>query len=223
MSSTDVPQVKAYLAELERALDALPRDRRVEVLRDIRAHIGGALADSETSTARVASVLDSLGTPQEIADAAYEEMPPEPTRMAGRDISAVILVLVGGFLWGIGWLVGVILLWTSPAWRTRDKWIGSLVVPGGLAGPVVVGGLVVARTGMTSEICSTTVPVRAPLPVESTATLSSVPPTGAGGATTCTSTGGGVPLWISVTLFVIMVAAPFFTTYWLIRTARRTR
>lgn len=31
------------------------------------------------------------------------------------------------------WVVGVVLLWRSRAWTTRDKLIGTLVVPGGLA------------------------------------------------------------------------------------------
>ena len=35
----------------------------------------------------------------------------------------------------IGWLVGVVLLWISSAWTTRQKLLGTLVVPGGLALP----------------------------------------------------------------------------------------
>lgn len=31
------------------------------------------------------------------------------------------------------WVVGVVLLWRSRAWTRRDKLIGTLVVPGGLA------------------------------------------------------------------------------------------
>jgi hypothetical protein len=53
-----------------------------------------------------------------------------------RDPAAIALVLAGGVLAGVGWLVGVVLLWTSPAWCTRDKLIGTLVPPGGLAGGV---------------------------------------------------------------------------------------
>jgi hypothetical protein len=36
----------------------------------------------------------------------------------------------------IGWLVGVALLWISSAWTARQKLLGTLVVPGGLALPV---------------------------------------------------------------------------------------
>ena len=31
------------------------------------------------------------------------------------------------------WVIGVVLLWRSRAWTLRDKLIGTLVVPGGLA------------------------------------------------------------------------------------------
>ena len=31
------------------------------------------------------------------------------------------------------WLVGVVLLWRSRAWTARDKLIGTLLIPGGLA------------------------------------------------------------------------------------------
>ncbi len=38
-----------------------------------------------------------------------------------------------------GWIAGVILLWSSRAWNTRDKVIGTLIVPGGLASALIVG------------------------------------------------------------------------------------
>ena len=41
------------------------------------------------------------------------------------------MLLLGGFVFLIGWLVGVVLLWTSKIWTLRDKLIGTLVVPGG--------------------------------------------------------------------------------------------
>ncbi|MDQ1723699.1 MAG: hypothetical protein QOG52_727 [Frankiaceae bacterium] len=220
MPSTDEPQVKAYLSDLERALGALPRDRRTEVLRDIRAHIADALADGDSNPVTVASVLESLGSPQEIADAAYEESPspaanwPDARAMAGRDIAAVILVLIGGFLWGIGWFAGVILLWTSPTWRTRDKWIGTLVLPGGLVTPLVLGGLAFATTRIAGP-CATPAAVFA---------------AGDGGlaigpsrAAFACGPDGGLPSWVGIAVAVVAFAAPFFTTYWLIRTARRPR
>jgi hypothetical protein len=81
---------------------------------------------------------------------------------AGRDtgagpleITAVILLLIGGFLAGVGWVAGVILLWMSPRWRTSDKVLGTLVWPGGL----LAAGLVLLAAGgigvfATSTSCS---------------------------------------------------------------------
>lgn len=50
--------------------------------------------------------------------------------------AAIFLLLFGGLRWGIGWIAGLILLWSSSLWTTRDKLIGTLVVPGGLGASV---------------------------------------------------------------------------------------
>jgi len=67
------------------------------------------------------------------------------------EIAAVILTPVL-------WPIGVILLWTSTAWNTRDKLIGTLVPPGGYIGVAFIlslAALVVASGGTcTSSIDS---------------------------------------------------------------------
>jgi hypothetical protein len=57
---------------------------------------------------------------------------------AAVETAAIALLLVGGFLWGVGWLAGAVLLCLSDAWSLRDKLVGTLVVPGGLALPFLV-------------------------------------------------------------------------------------
>ena len=47
-------------------------------------------------------------------------------RRSGREWTTVALL-------PLVWVVGVVLLWRSRAWTLRDKLIGTLVVPGGLA------------------------------------------------------------------------------------------
>ncbi|MBE2320666.1 hypothetical protein DVA67_032195 [Solirubrobacter sp. CPCC 204708] len=47
-------------------------------------------------------------------------------RRSGREWATVTLL-------PLVWVVGVVLLWRSRAWTLRDKVIGTLVVPGGLA------------------------------------------------------------------------------------------
>lgn len=152
---------RAYLSELARQLRGLPRERRREVVRDIAAHIAaeldlvggghgvslakGSAADRGVSDP-VSGILERLGRPHEIARAARAELPDPPVRIAGRDVAAIVLLLVGGFAFVIGWFVGLVLLWTSTAWRLRDKVIGTLLVPGGLLAPVLAAGLAVAST-----------------------------------------------------------------------------
>jgi hypothetical protein len=206
MPNATASRVRTYLDELDRALSHLPKDRRTEIVRDIRSHIDVALAErGEPSAADVEQVLEELGTPQEIAEAAYAELPPPRARIAGRDIATVILLLVGGFVFLIGWVVGAVLLWTSTAWRTKDKVIGTLLFPGGLLAPILlllVGGLMVART--SGGPCST------------------VQQAGSAAVTHCASSGGG---WIgpavAITLLVVSFVGPIFSAVWLIRTARR--
>jgi hypothetical protein len=48
------------------------------------------------------------------------------------DLITVVLLLLGLLVLGVGWLIGLALLWASPTWRLRDKLLGTLVVPGGL-------------------------------------------------------------------------------------------
>jgi hypothetical protein len=65
---------------------------------------------------------------------------------------AVLLLLLGGFLGGLGWLVGVFCLWFSNAWKWYDKAIAMLLWPFGLAGSMlwVAASLVSVDDGSTS-------------------------------------------------------------------------
>ena len=80
-------------------------------------------------------------------------------RRGGREWTTVALL-------PLVWVVGVVLLWRSRAWTLRDKLIGTLVVPGGLAYVIYVAVDAVlllyaaasrrktgARSGSTSILC----------------------------------------------------------------------
>ena len=48
-------------------------------------------------------------------------------------MAAVLFLSIGSLVLPIlGWFVGLVLLWMSDAWNTRDKILGTLFVPGGL-------------------------------------------------------------------------------------------
>jgi hypothetical protein len=54
------------------------------------------------------------------------------------EAAALVLLLLGGFVFGVGWIVGLVLLWSSSVWTWWEKLLGTLIVPGGLALPLYV-------------------------------------------------------------------------------------
>lgn len=143
--------VADYLNRLAAAAVSLPADRRAELFEEISVHIAEARTVPDTAGAApslaVANVLEQLGQPEDIVRTAAEDAEPDavipaPAQGAPRrrvlDTGTVVLLLVGGLLIGLGWIVGVFMLWVSPRWRTSDKLVGTLVWPGGLAAVLAV-------------------------------------------------------------------------------------
>lgn len=135
-TTTMHPLAADYLRDLEREARRLPRAERQELVEEIRAHLAEAtdpiMTDAETLT-----VLDRLGQPRDIVKAERPDEGDRPDRRGTHEWAAIILLLFGGFVFVAGWIAGLILLWSSRAWNTRDKLIGTFVVPGGACG----GGL----------------------------------------------------------------------------------
>ena len=50
----------------------------------------------------------------------------------GSEWSTIVLLMLGAFFVGIGWVVGVVALWRSRVWTVPEKLIGTLLWPGGL-------------------------------------------------------------------------------------------
>jgi len=131
--------IEAYLRQLKTASGDLPRQQRREILADIREHIQSSFpAGTGRDANSVREVLWRLGEPREIVAAAHAAQPEIASARRGQwgPLGTVLLVQFGAFLWGVGWLTGVLLLWTSHTWRVRDKIIGTALVPGGLALPI---------------------------------------------------------------------------------------
>jgi uncharacterized membrane protein len=183
-----------YLRRLRRELRGVPATRRREILEELQAHIADARVEAGgLDEAAARTLVDRLGDPEEIA--AEARAGTGSTRPAGFEVAAVILLLAGGFAAGVGWLAGLVMLWTSDAWSLRDKVLGTLVVPGGLAGALYLLMFAYLGSGQV-VICS---------PDENDCT---------GSATTF----GDVLLLAGSMLLLV---APFFTAWWLIRHARR--
>ena len=204
--------VSEYLGRLETAAAELPPDRRIELLEEIREHIEAArAAGAAADEAAVRTLLDRLGEPEEIIGAARDEQAPPhtvgatapqtmvPTRPGtGLEITAVLMLTVGSFIPLIGWAVGVILLWSSRRWRTGEKLLGTLVVPGG---PAVVLWLGVLVPG---QVCSDTTGQRAGI-------MQSVEPY---------CTGFAFSPWIGLPLLLTALIAPFVVAGVLVARAR---
>lgn len=188
---TDDQLAAAYLRRLRRAARGLPRARRKELLEEIADHLAQARA---AGAAPLPDVLEGLGDPEEIAAAAGTA---RVARLGGAEAAAIALLLFGGFIFGVGWFAGLILLWVSPRWRWPDKLLGTLVWPGGYAAVLLWGASGTTSTG--GEVCSG----------------------GTGRPTVCTSTGGGMPGWLGALLLVMTVLAPAVMAIRLVRSARR--
>lgn len=139
-TSDGAQTVEEYLRELATTARILPAARRKELIEDVRSHIEVALAEGGQEPAAVRAVLDGLGEPREIVASALADGAALPVQLrsgiSGLEITAILLLLFGAVLVGVGWLVGVLLLWASPRWSFADKLLGALILPWGLFMPV---------------------------------------------------------------------------------------
>jgi len=207
MSTTPDKLVDRYLKHLDVELDDLPRDRRREIVEEISGHIAEARAGLEHETeSDVRNILGGLGDPAEIASEARERFEVSPPPAARKkepgwvEVGALIMLLVGGLVIPVfGWLIGVVLLWVSNVWNTRDKIIGTIFVPGGL-GLVVLLGIFAASSGLHSCVQSGRVG-------------------SASAVTTCTDQ--GAPLTVGIVGFIVLLLIPIVTTAYLAVRMRR--
>jgi hypothetical protein len=188
-----------YLARLGQAARGLPAHRQIELVAQVREHIASARAEAAeqqggSDEVVVRNALDDLGPPEDIVAAAAADLPGATgLRPGGRstgqqwyDLVTVLLLLLGGVVVPmVGWLAGVVLLWASRRWSIRDKLLGTLVVPLGLAAPLYIWFNTAPFAALTtSESCYAT---------------------GDGGVVCET---GPRPAWVRVTLLVVLTVAP---------------
>jgi uncharacterized membrane protein len=184
--------VDTYLRELDAELRDLPVARREELVEEIRDHIDSALRERNGDEVEVRNVLERLGEPAEIAAEARERFGIRRAKPGIREILALILLPIGGFLWLIGWVVGAILLVTSTVWTSREKVIGLLVVPGGLV-PAAFFGLTSTR------VCSVT---------EMDGVVSR-------------ACAGSMPVWLAYVIMAVLVIGPIWTVFFLVSRMNR--
>ena len=106
------PLVEDYLRRLETAASVLPAHRREELVAEISEHLAEALRQVPAGDeAAVRSVLDRLGSPEEIAAAAADPLPPGQFVRVPDTNGAAVASLLFGFFWlgGIGSLAALVL------------------------------------------------------------------------------------------------------------------
>ncbi len=190
------PLAAEYLQRLRRAGRGLPGGRLRELLAEIEGHLSEAI-DPSASDAQALTVLDKLGGPEAIIEAETPDPDELPARGGIKEWAAIILLLIGGFILGVGWVAGLVLLWNSRAWTTREKWIGTLVIPGGLATSVLIGLFLTGTP--TKTLCKGI----------------------AGGLGHCTNSAGqsiASPI-LGVAVFAFLVLTPIATSIYLARRA----
>lgn len=173
-----------------------PPGRSGQLVDDLDRHIQQRLAQIESpSEASIQMILDELGSPEEIAAAAWS---PTPGCPPFRDACTVILLELGAMVLPVvGWLIGVTLLWTSRSWTGRQKLLGNLVVPSGLVGAYLLYSFLPSA----DRCCASFIPSAA----------------SAGSQTVCASQGLSTPAGIRITLALTAAVATAAIGVWLWR------
>jgi uncharacterized membrane protein len=163
-NSTADRLVDDYLTRLADEAQALPPDRRTELVAEIREHIAAAMTTSTAADEPATrTMLDRLGEPHDIVAAAMEFDPPDhPTHPQtsqrrqqgiGLEVGAAIMLTAGSLIPIVGWLIGVMLLWSSGLWRRSEKILATLIFPGG-PGLVLVGAGLASSITTSETVCS---------------------------------------------------------------------
>jgi hypothetical protein len=189
--------IRRYLAQLDAALQGVDASRREEILADVHGHIDeGRTGLDPDDPASVRALLDRVGDPAAIA--AEAGAPPPGSRR--WDAWAPWLIIFGPIASGLGWIAGVLILWTSPTWSRRDQLIATVVPPAGLV--ALFFGLVAALRAAAG--CPGHVPALH-------------------AAAGCTTKGPALPLAVAILLVVAGLAAHLLPPIHLMRTRRRQR
>ncbi|MEV6412347.1 hypothetical protein [Kribbella sp. NPDC051718] len=125
--------VDDYLRRLAKEAEPLPEGRRTELVAEVTAHLTEARAEGAVSESEIREMLARLGTPEEIVAAATDGLVlvDRQPRYRSRDVAALLLLAFGAFVFLFGWVIGVILLWTSDRWTRNEKWLGTFIWPFG--------------------------------------------------------------------------------------------
>lgn len=129
--------IEEYLSNLSDALRTINPRTAKEFIVEIKQHIAEGRETIEPGDeVGLRNLFERIGSPDALASELQETEPPRP--ISAMDRATPWLILLGGFAFGFGWLVGLYGLWSSKTWRIWDKLLGTFVWPGGLFGTFYV-------------------------------------------------------------------------------------
>jgi hypothetical protein len=143
--------VRDYLGRLEAASWPLSPGRRAELAGEVREHIETALAEvGRRDDITVRNVLERLGRPEEIVATEVDTEPSQqPSSLGGLagttrgwgavELAAILLLTVGAIALPLfGPAIGIVLVWLSTRWTTREKTVATLIVVVIFALPIIL-------------------------------------------------------------------------------------
>ena len=119
--------VQDYLDRLSAATSSLAPAERSELVQQITDHLAAARADARDDgllddEALVRTVIEDLGTPEQVAAAAGADLAPQAPPSVGLEIATVSVL---AFQWlvapGVGWVVGIVMTFFSTRWTVGQK------------------------------------------------------------------------------------------------------
>lgn len=167
--ATTHPLISDYLARLAVEARRLPEDQAEELIADVSEHLSagfgaglGTGADADPTEADVRNLLDRLGTPAELVDAAGPVATATPVRDSARigavETAAVTLLIAAEVIFilipiaAVMWIVGLVLLAVAGAWSGRQKLRGLLSLGTGF--PVVMMALGIFLVPASTTSCA---------------------------------------------------------------------
>lgn len=158
---TEHPLVRAHLDAVDRYTAPLSDERRRELLADLLEHVGVALAERDPADEdAVRQVLEQLGNPQQIADAALAEegrTRAEPETGRHTTLTLVLAVLpmplllvpaIGPGLALVAAIVAAVRVAKAAQWTRREKTQATLL----LLSPILVTPLAAAVVAASSRL-----------------------------------------------------------------------
>ena len=196
-TTTHDPLIESYVKQLRAKARTLPRATRDELMQQIEEHLREALPPG-SSEADARNALEQLGEPEAIIAEEFDRLGIQRATAGKLEWAVVFLLPFGAFVLPIvGWVLGLILLWASRVWSTREKLIGTFLVPGGLSAVLY---LALIGSGST---CSES--------------------GGSGGRTIEHCTSPAIPNWIGIPLLTAFVIVGIVTPIFLARRALASR